>query len=131
MIYINHSFHNDFFHRVFDGSTAPCMRAQYSHLASSSSSVSLFMIDPMGTMKFNKQPSHSMYIPRPSGTLHKQAFSSCAAVSRQIVCTINDFSQFSAAISCPYTRLCLLTRSFEMCRMLAYHYVSPASCSEV
>ena len=33
MIYINHSFHNDFFHRVFDGSTAPRMRAQYSHLS--------------------------------------------------------------------------------------------------
>ena len=32
MIYINHSFHNGFFHRVFDGSTAPRMRAQYSHL---------------------------------------------------------------------------------------------------
>ena len=33
MIYINHSFHNGFFHRVFDGSTAPRMRAQYSHLS--------------------------------------------------------------------------------------------------
>ena len=33
MIYINHSFHNGFFHRVFDGSTAPRMRAQYPHLS--------------------------------------------------------------------------------------------------
>ena len=33
MIYINHSFHNGFFHRVFDGSTAPRMRAQYSDLS--------------------------------------------------------------------------------------------------
>ena len=33
MIYINHSFHNGFFHRVFDGSTAQRMRAQYSHLS--------------------------------------------------------------------------------------------------
>ena len=33
MIYINHSFNNGFFQRVFDGSTAPRMRAQYSHLS--------------------------------------------------------------------------------------------------
>ena len=32
LVYINHSFHNGFFHRVFDGSTTPRMRAQYSHL---------------------------------------------------------------------------------------------------